>query len=89
MTRIELRESILDWLDDNYHFGDARTLVKSDDTSWLDSGILDSVGFVALVLWLEETHGVALDRAALTRDNFGTLGRILDRVTGAPGWGSR
>ena len=87
MTRNDLRESILDWLDDNYHFGDARSLVTSDDASWLDGGILDSVGFVALVLWLEETCHVALDRASLTRDNFGTLGRILDRVTSAPGWG--
>ncbi|GMV43514.1 MAG: hypothetical protein AMXMBFR64_52300 [Myxococcales bacterium] len=80
MTRDALRESILDWLDDNYHFGDARSLVTSDEMSWLDTGILDSVGFVALVLWLEETLRIQLDRASLTRDNFGTLGRILARV---------
>lgn len=85
MTPHDLRERILDWLDDNYHFGDARLLVTSDDTSWMDAGILDSVGFVALVLWLEETLSIELDRASLTRENFGTLGRILARVAEVTG----
>lgn len=85
VTPHDLRESILDWLDDNYHFGDARSLVTSDDTSWLDAGILDSVGFVALVLWLEESLSIQLDRASLTRENFGSLGRILARVAEVAG----
>lgn len=33
MTRSDMRQMLLDWLDDNYHFGDAPTLIPSDDAA--------------------------------------------------------
>ena len=31
MTDAELRRLIVDWLDDQYHFGDAESLILSDE----------------------------------------------------------
>jgi acyl carrier protein len=81
----DVRQVVIDWLDDNIHFGDAAALITSDDMSFLDNGILDSLGFVRLVLHLEDTFKVQLDRKSLTRENFDSLSRIVAFVTRARG----
>lgn len=78
----KVRQVIIDWLDDNLHFGDAATLITSDDLSFLDNGILDSLGFVRLVVHLEDTFGMTIDRKVLTRENFDSMNRIVRFVTG-------
>ncbi len=57
-----LRQHVVDWLDDNYHFGDTEALISSDDMSFMDNGVLDSLGFVQLILFLENTFRIELDR---------------------------
>jgi len=79
----DVRRIVIDWLDDNIHFGDAGQLIKSDDMSFLDNGILDSLGFVRLVLHLEDRFQVQLDRKRLTRENFDSLARIVAFVSSA------
>jgi acyl carrier protein len=81
-----LRQLILDWLDDNYHFGEAARRVGSDDTSFLKNGILDSLGFLQLVLHLESTLGIKIDRKQLSPKNFDTLNQIIAYVTAHPGY---
>jgi acyl carrier protein len=78
----EVRQVIIDWLDDNLHFGDAASLITSDDLSFLDNGILDSLGFVRLVVHLEDRFGMTIDRKVLTRENFDSMNRIVRFVTG-------
>lgn len=86
MARERLRRIVIDWLDDNFHFGDAETLIGADeDKSFLQNGILDSLGFVKLVLFLETTCGVTIDRKDIAPANFDSLKRILDYVTAIPG----
>ncbi len=83
----KLRKVIIDWLDDNYHFGDAEGLIDSDDEkSFLQSGILDSLGFVSLVLFLENSCNVAIDRARLSPENFDSLGKIVRFVVPLPNY---
>lgn len=82
MHSSELRTLIVDWLDDNFHFGEAADLIVDDEMSWLDNGILTSLGFVQLILFLEDTLNVQLDRSRLTRENFDGMGKIL-RYVGA------
>ena len=53
-----VRRIVIDWLDDNYHFGDAEKLIETDDASFLDRGILDSLGYVQLILHLEKAFGL-------------------------------
>jgi acyl carrier protein len=82
MGSAELRQKVIDWLDDNYHFGDAATLIKNDEMSFMDGGILDSLGFVQLCLFLEKTYSMKIDRKSLSRENFDSLGKIVRWVSG-------
>jgi len=81
-----LRTMLLDWLDDHYLFGDARTVVRSDELSWLDHGVLDSLGFVKMILFIEDRLGLRFERRLLTRENFDGLGKIVRYVTAHPGY---
>ena len=82
MSYEDIRTRVVDWLDDQYHFGDAAKLIKSDEASFLDNGILDSLGFVKLCLFLENTYKIRIDRKSLSRDNFDSLGKIVRYVLG-------
>ncbi len=85
----EVRQTVIDWLDDNYHFGDAEKVIGDDDRSFLENGILDSLGFVRLTVFLEDTFRVKIDRKVLTPQNFDSLRRIMTYVAGSPGFTSR
>lgn len=73
----DLRRLIIEWLDDQYHFGDAESMITSDDQSFLDTGVLTSLGFVQLVLFLERRVGVHIERGDLTRENFDGMAKII------------
>ena len=76
-----VRQIVIDWLDDNFHFGEAEALIGGDDDkSFLRSGLLDSLGFVKLILHLEQACGVRIDRKDLSPDNFDGLGKIAAYV---------
>ena len=80
-----MRRTVIDWLDDNYHFGEAETLIDGDDEkSFLKYGILDSLGFVSLVLYLENQCNVQIDRSELQPENFDSLGRIVRHILKLP-----
>jgi acyl carrier protein len=76
----ELRRVVIDWLDDNYHFGDAEALIGADDRSFLDHGILASLGFVQLIVYLEDKYRITIDRKDLTRENFDSMAKIVTYV---------
>lgn len=81
----KLRALVIDWLDDNYHFGDTEALLNGDDEkSLMQSEILDSLGFVNLVLFLENACSVQIDRASLSPENFDAIGKIVRFVTPLP-----
>ncbi len=77
MTRAEMRQMLIDWLDDHYHFGEAEAKIGHDDASFLDNGVLDSLGFVALVVHLEDRFHITIDRKNLNRENFDSVNKIL------------
>jgi len=85
MDRSATRQLLIDWLDDNYHFGEAETLIPSDDASFLDNGVLDSLGFVALIVYLEDRFRITIDRKSLNRENFDSLNKILAYVEAREG----
>jgi len=84
--RPALRQLVVEWLDDNYLFGEAEALIRSDDQSFLESGVLDSLGFVKLVLMLEKRYGIRIDRKHLTRANFDSMNKIVTYVAQKAGW---
>lgn len=76
-----LRQIIVEWLDDNYHFGDTEVMLESDDMSFMDHAILDSLGFVQLILFLEDSFQIVLDRKDLSRENFDGMKKIISYLT--------
>jgi acyl carrier protein len=55
---------------------DPALLPLTDETPLLDSGILDSLGLLRLVVFLEERFGITLDDADLLPENFATVNSI-------------
>lgn len=51
-----------------------------DDDSLLDSGILDSLGVVKLMAFIEERFKIVVGPAEVTMDNFDTIEKILKYV---------
>ena len=86
MSENTVKQLIIDWLDDNYHFGDAMEKIGADeDKSFLQNGILDSMGFVKLILFIEQTCKVQLNRKDISPANFDSLKRIVEYVMAVPG----
>ena len=51
----------------------AEELGYDDD---LDAGIIDSLGVLQLIAWLEDTFDIVLDDAEIGPDSFGSVGAI-------------
>lgn len=84
ITYEEFRRLIIDWLDDHYHFGEAENLIRDDDMSFLDNAILNSLGFVALIVFLEDYFHITIDRKSLSRENFDSMRKIITYVMNHP-----
>jgi acyl carrier protein len=65
-------------------FVDRLELEVDPETDMIDSGILDSVAFVQLLVGLEQEFGVTVDVAALELDDFRSISRIAQFVAGKP-----
>ena len=66
----KVREFIIE----NYLFGDGDTL--AEDTSFLESGIIDSTGILELIFFLEETFDVKIEDDELVPENMDSLKNI-------------
>jgi acyl carrier protein len=55
---------------------DAALLPLANDTSLLDSGILDSLSLLRLVVFLEEQFGITMGDADLLPENFASVNAI-------------
>ena len=55
---------------------DPALLPLADDTSLLDSGILDSLSLLRLVVFLEERFGITMGDADLLPENFASVNAI-------------
>jgi acyl carrier protein len=55
---------------------DPALLPLADETPLLDSGILDSLGLLRLVVYLEERFGITMDDADLLPENFASVNSI-------------
>jgi acyl carrier protein len=55
---------------------DPALLPLADETSLLDSGILDSLSLLRLVVFLEERFGITIGDADLLPENFASVNTI-------------
>ena len=72
-------ETIRSFIVDNFLFGDGSQL--TDNTSFLEEGIVDSTGILELVAFLEETYGIVVEDDELIPDNMDSINRIDSYLT--------
>lgn len=59
---------------ETFLFGNAGTL--NDQTSFLDEGVIDSVGMLELINFLEAHYGIAIADVEVIRDNLDSLDKV-------------
>lgn len=53
-----------------------------DDVSFLESGIIDSYGFIELLHWVEEEFSISVADEELVPDNFDSVRNLTSFVLG-------
>ena len=56
-------------------------LVESPDANLLESGLVDSIGLVELIIRLEDRFGMALPMESLELDDLRSINTIADLIT--------
>jgi acyl carrier protein len=72
---MDLPDQIRGYIVENFLFGDEGPLT-SDDQSLLDSGIIDSVGVMELVSYLESDHGLQIQDEDLVPENLDSVANL-------------
>ena len=76
---MDIQTQIKDYIARNLLFSDDG-FGYSDDASFLEEGIVDSVGIMELVMFLEETFGISVDDEDLTPDNFDSVNKLANYI---------
>ena len=72
--KTSIKQQIREHIRENILFGNDDVL--DDNTSFTESGILDSTGFLQLITFLEETYGIEVSDEELDPENLETLAKI-------------
>jgi len=67
-------EVVRDFVVENFLFGDGANL--KDNSSFLESGIIDSTGILELIMFLEEKYGVQIEDEELVPENMDSLQNV-------------
>lgn len=70
-----IREAIRTYIVDNFLFGDGKAL--SNDSSFLEEGIIDSTGILELVNFLESTYSIEVKDEELIPENLDSVENII------------
>jgi acyl carrier protein len=84
---MEIQRVLWQFLTTNFYPGE--DFVLTDDTSLLDSGLIDSTGVLELLTFLESEFGITIDDAEVVPENLDSLRSIeafvaSKRATQAP-----
>ncbi len=72
-----MKEQIKAFIVETFLYGDGTV---GDNQSLFDSGIIDSLGFIKLLAFIEETFRVNIDRSEVGMENFNTVNDILATI---------
>jgi acyl carrier protein len=74
-----IEEMIRTYIAENMLFSD-NGYPHSDSASFLEEGIVDSMGIMELVMFVEENFNVTVEDEELVPDNFDSVGRLAAYV---------
>ncbi len=72
-------ETVRKFIVENFLFGEGEKL--KDETSFLNSDIIDSTGILELIAFLEETYDFNIEDAEMVPENFDSLINISSYLT--------
>lgn len=70
------RESIRQFIVDTFLFGNGDWL--EENTSFLESGVIDSTGILELIMFLEETYSITIADDELIPENLDSISNIAN-----------
>ena len=76
---MNVRERLRAFIVEYFYVSDPLTL--TDDTSLIDSGVVDSTGMMDVILFIESEFGIHVEERETTPENLGTIARIATFVT--------
>jgi acyl carrier protein len=81
MTQHPIRARVREYVRENFLYM-RQGYELSDDDSLLGNGIIDSMGVIELITYVQEEFGVQVGEEEITEENFGTLSAIARFVEG-------
>lgn len=75
---MQIQSEIRNYIIENILFGDEELL--DVDTSFQENGILDSIGFLEIITFVEEEFGIEIADSEVVPENLGSLRRISSFV---------
>ncbi len=76
---MDIKDQIRRYIARNLLFSD-NGFKYDDDASFLEEGIVDSLGIMDLISFIEETFGLMVKDEDLTPDNFDSVNKLADYV---------
>lgn len=84
MDRSIVLSQLRDFITENFLYA-RPDFELSDDDALLGRGIVDSMGVMEVVVFLEEQYGLQVDDADITEENLGTINAIATYVAARVG----
>lgn len=81
MTEADILPRLRQFVTDNFLYM-RRDATVGDDDSLLARGVIDSLGVMELVGFVESAFGIAVDPADITEEHFGSLAAMARYVAG-------
>jgi len=76
---VDIKAQIRQYIARNLLFSD-NGFKYGDDASFLEEGIVDSLGIMDLVCFIEETFGLTVTDEDLTPDNFDSVNKLANYI---------
>lgn len=74
-----VREKIKTYISENILFS-STGFPYNDSTSFLETGVIDSMNVLELVVFIEENFGITVEDSDFTPDNFDSIDKISDFI---------
>jgi acyl carrier protein len=76
---MEVREQIRRYIAETFLFSE-NGFNMSDDVSFLDEGVIDSMGVLELIMFTEETFNISVDDDEIKPENFDSVNKLYDYI---------
>ena len=78
MSESNTKRKIRNFIIENFLFEEDDSL--KEDTSFLESGIIDSTGILELVMFIEETYGINVEDDEIIPENLDSISNVVAYV---------